>query len=305
MRIESLKRWHWCIIGILVGAVVAAVNLKIGPGEPRGMETVGPLVLEEQLLHRIDPSKRVVYAVENLRIHPPTEMPLPGESRGQAEFLSYDVLLVRKDNKKQAERYPRSMVMEQRTPKAKSVVGSLDGLSIREYLDKLNAHIETLDKSKFSWLGKLNYRFAWIETPKGAYSVYTLGGLVAIGLIWPSIVQFLIGAGFGRAKEVDEADLSRYKSRKEPQKTKAGVTQADMDHLAELEAELEAKLKSGDIADAPSKTASPPKPAPVPVLNAGPTEAPKQELKQAAKPKGFGADQGDYYPTEVHGKNKS
>jgi hypothetical protein len=66
---------------------------------------------------------------------------------------------------------------------------------------------------------------------------------------------------------------------------------------------LEAKLKAGASARpaTPTTAAAPAKPA-VAKLSAGKLEAPKEEIKPKAAPKGFGAGQGDYYPTEVHGK---
>jgi hypothetical protein len=118
------------------------------------------------------------------------------------------------------------------------------------------------------------------------------------------LLGFLIEAGYGRAPSADdEFNLSRYKSGKtSAERAKAAPTEAEIDQLSQLEAELEAKLKNGEvgITDPTPKPAT--APAPMKVLNAGPLEAPKEAPQAAQQPKGFGADHGDYYPTEVHGK---
>ena len=308
MRIERLKRWQWCIIGVIVGSALASINLAMLPKDEPGNQVVGPMVFEEQLRDHVDPSRRHVYKIENVKIHPPSAIPVPGEREMQTSYITYDLYLALKTDPKHAEPLPRQMILEQHTPRDKSMAGSLDGLSMRDYLDRVNAAMEKLDKAKHPKATTFTYKFAWIETPKGAYPVYGLGGLVVIGLIWPTIIQLLVSAGFGSGTAGDdEFNLAKYKSRPEPTKARAVVSDQDRDQLAQLEAELEAKLKEGalsDTGDVPVRTAKPVA-APVTVLSAGPLEAPKEEAKARAQPKGYGADQGDYYPTEVHGKKKA
>jgi hypothetical protein len=306
MAIEDLKRWQWCIVGCVVGAAVGAASLATLPREKPGTETVGPRVFEEQIRDGIDPSRRHVFKVENVELHPPSAMPVPGERAVNTPFITYDVLLVRKDNPKLADRYYRNMILEIRTTRDKSLAGKLDGMSMKEYLDKVNAAIGKLDKKRFPHAQTVAYKFQWIETPKGAYPIFTLGGLVLIGFIWPTVVQLLAGNGFGRPKTEEEFSLSRYKAGKTQTKAgKAGPTEAQIDQLAQLEAELEAKLKSGEAVPAAAEVGAASgvavKPS-IKVLNAGPLEAPKEAPKADQKPKGFGAGHEDYYPTEVHGQ---
>jgi hypothetical protein len=311
MRIEDLKRWHWCIVGCLVGAVVASISLATLPREVPGTQTVGPLVFERTLRDKVDPSgggRRggLVVDIQNVRIHPPSTIPVPGERAVETEYISYEVLIRDPEHPKQGKWQPRQMILELRTPHDKSLVGNLDGMRMRDYLDKVNAAIAKLDKAKFPKAATVAYKFNWIETPRGAYPAFTLGGLVVVGLVWPTVVQLLVGAGFGRERTAEEKgfDLARYKAKNTATaKAKPGVTQDQMDQLDQLEAELEAKLRAEEIgapADAPQPA---PAAAPViPVLSTGPMEAPKETAEQARQRKGYGADQGDFYPTEVHGK---
>ena len=305
MRIEDFKRWQWCVIGLVLGAIVAAVTLWAGPREANDvhLNTGGPQVLEEQLFAWKDPSRRRVAGVRNFKIHAAIEMPLPGGKTGLAEFASYQVLLRRDKDPVKCDPVTYQLMMHQTTHK-KSVLGDVTGMSVRDYLAKLKDLTDKLNQQYPRGVFTFTYKFNWLETPRGAFSVYTAAGFVLVGLIWPSLLHLLVQAGYGRAG--DEFDLSKYKSRATTTpKKKAGLTHADAEELARLEAELEAKLKAGEVgaaasADAPA--AAPEKPT-VRVLEAGPIEQPKAPAKPREQ-KGYGADQGDYYPTEVHGKPK-
>jgi hypothetical protein len=303
MAIEDLKRWQWCVIGCVVGAVAGSAYLYSLPHDKVGTQHVGPRVFEEQLVDGRDPTGRRVWKLQNLEIHPPSSMPVPGQRSAEKPYISYDALLVRKDNPKLADRVPHNLILEIRTPRDKSLAGKLDGLTVQEYLDKVNAAIGKLDKKRYARVKPVEYKYQWIETPKGAFPIYTLGGFLVIGLIWPTVVQMLVGHGFGRVKSEEELALSKYKPSKTQVKAgKAPPTQAEVDQLAQLEAELEAKLRSGETAASAVTSAKPIKET-VKVLNAGPLEPAREAPREASKPKGFGADAGDYYPTEVHGKS--
>jgi len=88
----------------------------------------------------------------------------------------------------------------------------------------------------------LVYKTAWWEAPKYLVSLYTVGGFVVIGVIWPTIQNLLTGAGFGKARPKEEYDLDRFKSDPEPQAKPAAVAASANDQLAELNAKLEAEV---------------------------------------------------------------
>jgi hypothetical protein len=303
MRIEDFKRWQWCVIGLIVGSLVAALSLWAGPGEATDTHnnTGGPQVLEEHLLAKTDPSRRKVAGVRNFKLHPPIDMPLPGNPNGTADFVSYEVLLRRPKDPVKCDVVTRQMMLHLTNHK-KSALGDLTGMTARDYLAKLKDYTDKINKEHPGAVFTFTYRYGWLETPRGAFSVYPAAGFVLIGLIWPSILGLLVQAGYGRSGD-DEFDLSKYKNRTEgAAKKKAGLTHADAEELARLEAELEAKLKAGEVGatasvgDGPAPAAD--KPA-IRVLEAAPLEQPKAPAKPPEE-KGYGADQGDYYPTEVH-----
>jgi hypothetical protein len=311
MGIENLKRWHWCVIGVFLGAVVAGIKLWSGVAETPRDGHASPFIFEEQALRHYDPiSRHAVVKVDKIVVHPPDNLPVPGERTIPTEFVTYDAWIQDPKDHTKMFQVPFKLVMQLPSAgKNKSILGEVATMAPREYLDKVLAEIPKLDKRRFDKAQPFNYRYAWIETPRVAFSVYCIGGFILIGIIWPSLVDVLRRAGYGRGDVEKEFDLSRFKGGKaEPGKKTAGVTQADMDELARIEAELEAKLRAGttestdvDAPAAPAKAA----PAPVKVLSAGPVELAKPEaVPEPAPRKGYGADQGDYYPTEVHGKKK-
>lgn len=322
MGIENLKRWHWCVIGVVAGFAFAAIKVWAGPDESDKPSTVAPEVFERHLLYHYDElTGRRVVQVNNVRVH------AARPETGNAEYLSYDAYLLPKPNQPprrsgrnattapaaaptppgppKAELYRYFMVMKEQIPIYKTVLGAnVAKMPVREYLVKLNDKIKA-EPNRYPNVPQVEWKYNWMETERAAYTVYPSAGFVIVGLIWPTLINALAGAGWGRPpKEKDEFDLSKFKGSTQHAKAKAAVKAGDLEQLAKLEAELEASLKAG-AKPREAKPAAPVAPeAPVKVLNAGKLETAKEAPKAEAPKKGFGADQGDYYPTEVHGKKK-
>jgi len=303
MRVERIRVWQWCLIGIAVGFAMAFIRLASLPKEEPGLEPVAPHVFETHLLGGTDPSRKPVLGVRNIVLHPPADIMVPGERSAITDYVTYDVWLPEKvvNGKPQGRWWPRQLIIESAVRAHHSLVGSLEGMTLPVYLEKLKAALASMPASKKGQNATpLDYKFNWYETPRAAYTIFPTACFLVIGVIWPMVLGALVRKGFGRAPE--EADLASYRG-KIPQKATTGkkeMSEADLDQLARLEAELESGLKGGDVSAKPGAGAKPSE-APVPVLSAGPLEAPKDEPTRH-KPKGYGADQGDYYPTEVHGK---
>jgi len=321
MGIEKLRIWHWCIIGILAGAGAGFAKLSAGVPEPTGLAVKDLNVFEDQVIANADPGRHTVIEVRNVRTHPAN----PGTFGSDGEsFISYDVVLARNDKSNLADVVPHITRLATPGPKKhaltylrdKSITEKIDKLhesivadhlTESQYLDKLNEIISQIDKSgRYAKATPIAYKFNWWETPKAVYWIYSSAGFVAIGLIFPTLIQLLTIAGYGRQpKEKDDYDLSRFKGGEEPITAKQAIPLDSKEQLALLEAELEAKLKAG-ATDAPAAaTTAVPVAAPVAKLTAGKLEVAKP-VETTEKPvrKGYGADQGDFYPTEVHGKKK-
>jgi hypothetical protein len=308
MQLERIRVWQWCIAGVVVGCAVAAVKLAVGPTEAVGITSVSPTVLEQQLIHRRDPSRVMVGNVSNVVLHPEEDgIPVPGERDGRAAYVTYYAYLDAHKRDAQGKPLfrvaPHRMLMALQQPGHPSVLGDISKLTLREYLEKLKAHVDKIDRGKNPMAIRFGYQYAWIETPAGAFTVYGLGGLIVVGGIWPAILRVLVGAGFGRVVS-DGIDLSKYKPGAVATKAKPATdATGDLARIRALEESLERSLREGATPTVAAKVAAAP-PA-IKKLDGGPAEAPKDEVLNPAKPKGYGADQGDYYPTEVHGKSKS
>lgn len=337
MGIERLKIWHWCILGILAGAGIGYAKLSAGVPEPTGLEPANLNVLEDYVLTGSGPERRPFYEIRNVRTHPGNPSDFDGEP-----YITYDLLVEHIEkpkpgdrkpanknpgDKRQADVLPRIARLSSPGPKKhaltylrdKRIAEKLeqlhasiiaDHLTVSQYLDKLNEIVNEAKKAggRYADATPLQYKFNWWEAPKATYWMYSSGGFLVIGLIFPTLIQLLTAAGYGRQpKEKDEYDLSRFKGEAESAASKPAVTLSEKEQLAALEAELEAKLKAGATGsgDGAAPKTEPAKPV-IAKLTAGKLEQPK-EAEAAAKPvrKGYGADKGDYYPTEVHGKKNS
>jgi len=80
-----------------------------------------------------------IAGVRNVSIHRPARFPFRRTSVN-TEYISYDVLVPIPENPKKGNWRPRQMILE--LPKSRTIrvlAGNIDGLSMREYLDKVNA----------------------------------------------------------------------------------------------------------------------------------------------------------------------
>jgi hypothetical protein len=103
-------------------------------------------------------------------------------------------------------------------------------------------YFAALEKESPRLKSVLVYRTAWWEIPKVTIALYAAAGFVVIGVIWPTLINVLTGAGFGpQKKPKDEYDLSRFKSGPEPVAAVAGVSGTDQE-LHDLNAKMESNV---------------------------------------------------------------
>ncbi len=93
---------------------------------------------------------------------------------------------------------------------------------------------------------KLDYAYKGSWEPAKAYAYWTIGSLIVVGGIWPTVLNLLIGAGLGRPAKEPEYDLSRFKG--EPEKAAAPPAAADGASLQSMTDQLEADLLAGAAA---------------------------------------------------------
>ncbi len=259
MGLENLKRWHWALIGLLLGAMFGATRAYWRDPDPGGDRSFGRnqfadavgrgMEVRNLVLHPADDGKEWLtgeyYRLTSGNIggrfrpqrkgttQPAQERPgewvkfpmLAGEERSGK--FEYQRVFINGDEKKDIEKLIDEDIHNGgKKNLLQANAAYMDARSFMAYLQKQHSS------------AALTYKFAWWEIPKYTVSMYALGGLVLIGGVFSTVVSLISGAGFGIQKKVeDDYDLSRFKPAPKPaEKTKAEVDQAA---LAELNAKME------------------------------------------------------------------
>jgi hypothetical protein len=271
MGIEDLKRWHWIVIGVVLGTVLAGARLMVQPDE---MDSADTRISAETFAYGLGQStggSANLPLFRNITVYPTQNgldyvtgeqlMPIPGTRKYQYKSVSFH-----------GARPFRA--------------GGSSTPSVRDF-------IERTQKARSG----VSYTYAWWADPKFVWVTWIGGAVLVVGVIWPTLLNFMIGAGWGRhRKEKETFDLSRFKGESSKPAEKKSVTQNDIDQLRALEAQLEEKLKpSGPGGAAP---AAQEREEAVRQLTGGPVEtatATKEEEDRDYK--------GEFYPVaRPHGK---
>jgi hypothetical protein len=222
MGIENFKRWHWIIIGVVVGLVIAYVRLGLEPDYPR---SVGLQEFEREVSAFDLPGDAP--RLRQIVLHPPVE----GVYKKDVQIVTF--LRAQYNNDRKGWVYqPSAMKVE--LPFSRN--GQVEyGGSFQSYMDEV-AKGEP----------KVRFRYAWWEAPNAQFGLWTAGCVVIIGGVWPTIVNVLIGAGLGRPpKKEADYDLERFGKYKEEQAAAAApktMSAAEQEQLARVTSTLEKEL---------------------------------------------------------------
>ena len=172
MDLISLKYWHWMVLGILVGGLIGYAWSGVEPTMPRSGD-VAEFKGRVGAVSAVEPNvgKPLVYDV--VVMAPDTD------PNGQVVYPVTYKLLGTDRARKLAAYQPQSLY-------ARAAFD--DGKTIGEYLRAKNVPF-----SDRTGTGKY--------LPVG-YGV--AGGALCIGLIWPTMIRLLVGAGFASPKPVVE-----------------------------------------------------------------------------------------------------
>jgi hypothetical protein len=139
----------------------------------------------------------------------------------------------------------------------------------------------------------IHYRYAWWMEPKAVLWLSVGGCVLVIGIIWPTVLNLLVGAGFGPPPREKGVSLRNLKATPVSVPMASGPTEEDMESLAQMEEDLIKDLES-TATEQVGAGAAPTGPAPVRVLNAKAAEPPPlASVKKDDKPKSFA---GEFYP---------
>ena len=256
--VQSLRWWQWGALGTIAGAVLAGARVLASSDARLGGDGFVSQAAFEQSLRQPPQDGRPV--LSDIVITP----------RGSVDLVSANCYEPKRRSWEHIQfAAPRPFVPlgERKSPR--------QNYSVSDYLSELAAS----DRA-------LTFRSAWWDTPWILSALYAVAGALLAGGLWPMIVRRLVGAGFGRPQ--DEYDLGRFKSERRPQEQSERDDEAGR-HLAELEADLAARLES-----APE---TPMVEAPASQLQIAPlsSERPESKVDPAAPNKDYA---GQYYPVE-------
>jgi len=270
MGIEDFKRWHWIAIGLVVGAVLAYTRMQFAPGDTGGVRRTISAVDFAQNLGR-KTSKGEMWMTDVV-IYPPFEnktlvtcMMVPPDAVGVVHRQSYQF-------------YADTPFRITRAAPPKP------DFSVLDYV-----------KSAVERNATIKYSYAWWTLPLAIILIWGGGAAILIGGVWPVMLNLMIGAGFGRAKEAEsEYDLDRFKGGPEPAiaATNKGATGKDRQQVQEfadsLERDLAAKASSEPATELIPKAGS----EPVRKLDGGPLET----ATVASNPQDPKDYKGEFYP---------
>jgi hypothetical protein len=294
MGIENLNRFHWMIIGAMVGVVLSLVWVGAA-GNVEGLSSSDQSVFERDLLLKDAGGQPLVTGIV---VHPQEFSPSDGIDVNPVTYkrLARD----RKGNFAWKDKWFVASI-----PYRPSISGRItmpanrDSLTIQTYLD------EIAKTNNF-----VKYRYGWWLVRNNAMLVGGMGGLVVIGGIWPTLLNIMLTAGLGPRKREPKltkeekrkaGSLWSYKSRPETDKpVRPQVTAQDRARLDRVADEYEKNLKAAGMeltSSAPTGKTDTNKPAEVRKLTATTldTSTTKTDSDDETELK-----YKEYYPVVVH-----
>jgi hypothetical protein len=163
--------------------------------------------------------------------------------------------------------------------------------TVRDYLNGLQAE---RGANGLPAHPNIHYRYAWWMEPKTILWLSVGGCVLGIGIIWPTLLNVLVGAGLGPPPREKGVSLRNLKATPVAVPMAKVPTEADLNSLEELEESLLKSLET-DGEEQVAGTATAAGPAPIRVLNAKPAAEPVASPPQQKEdtPKTF---KGEYYP---------
>lgn len=259
MSVQSLKRWHWVVVGAIVGLAVAIAKLASGPDGLIGGEGFISQAEFERGLRSPPMGDRPV--LKDVTVHPSSLI----------DLLSMQQLKL--TPKRDGWVYQNVKFAAPRP--YKPLQGGTESTSVQDFLaERAKSNPAT------------TWRYAWWDEPKGAIPLWTVSGMIVIGGIWPSLI-LLMGGTLGASSPHIDYDLDQFKPEEKP--APPGEPSAeDQARLRELEEAMQRDLQAG-ATTSPQPTAAEPAAikelsnAPLqPAMSTGPEEKKDYE--------------GEYYP---------
>lgn len=296
MGIENSKRWHWVLVSLVVGPMLAFMN---GQREiEAGMRSISGAEFEHEIA-----AKEVPGGNPNLKdvlVHP-----AKAAVYGKPVYVLTMQRAIFETDKKGWTYEPYAMEAE---------VPYISFATSRHRTGKpIPADPNRTIVSALSEMAaknpEIHYRYAWWEEPRWSYAIWTGGALAVIGGIWPTVLSLLVGAGFGPKVKEKEYDLDRFgkseAGEEEDPTVKPEKKEMSDDDKANLAAQLDKLEKNIGTAavmtdvPAPGNAQTDNGPVPIRQLSGGPVE-----VAAVAKEEENKEYKGEFYPVAKSGAGK-
>ena len=315
MSLQNLKRWHWVLISLIVGAVLGNIrHFAMSPD----LDTRGSMTQREfeMALARNKAAKEsgnrtqaIFSTIVVTRISDPRDRKKPAH-KVDVQYWSgsrWDTTR-REDGKAEIVTRPKMFIapIPFHPAGGKADAGShYKGSTLQRLAETLRLKPKEETGTVIDYLAQvgpasgIEYSYKWHHDRKVQMAGWMSASFVLVGLIWPTLVNLMYFGSLTRPKDETGVSLWNVKNPSASAKTdKPAVSQAEQDKLSALEAELTAKL-GGFGANTPrASIPEEDEEAPPPVIKPLST-TPVEEMTAAERERHeFKQKQDDFYPTE-------
>lgn len=281
MQFAAVPRWQWIAVAIIVGAAVGIVT-DAADSQLYGINVQGYGMLlpdQQQFENGLVQDYNGIHLFNDPVVYPHWTTG-PGGERKLVYIVSgrfWDGREEVKDGKTVAEWRPRCVITK--TP-YKPTIGINDAGN--KPIAEFPSVVQFLDALHRTY--KVNYRYAW-WAPHPVLT-WVVGCVLVIGGIWPTLINLLAYGSLTRPREVKPVSLWNVRQRKTPEKPKMSYASPAPRGDEEM---LAPSAETAETEDAAQPAARPLAGAPLELVPEGPAEQ-----------RAYGADKGDFYPTERH-----
>ena len=209
MQIEDFKAWHWVVVGLFVGVVFSGVLTWAGPWfDTDSLDTIDPATFEHavtgRLLRRGDPRLLKAFhdgqpVIKDLVVHPPFK----GEPTGRY-WVTGKLYAIYPTYKDPTSPSSKMQVVDQWTPfKFPASAPFVGEVGATGKFATVGDYLAAVTKTPAA--ANVRYRFAWQETPAALWTLPPLGGLLIIGIAWPTALGAMQSFGMARPPKVRAA----------------------------------------------------------------------------------------------------
>ena len=288
MEISTLKRWHWLAIAVVVGVLIGSA------WEFARANTSDPLDQYEKLItDPIEFEGALVDAVNGRRRFDEIVVYPYRTTRGGKAFLVTGQYWDGRSEMRDGQAVARfvSACYVAPSPYRPRLTPERDSATLQVELPTVLDYLNLLRKSS-----GVRYRYASLAWMSEPMFISIVGGVLVIGLIWPTIINLLTFGSLFRPKEAGGISLWSAASKSSNAPAPPGNPNAEQfDSSPRVEKELDAPREASEGSSDPS--------IPAVSLQGGPIEPTAAPID--SPPKDFGAGQGDFYPTVLHPKPRA